>query len=531
MRVLFQGGRIVDGTGDPAFEGDVWTEDDRILRVLTQEEAEAVAPPAFDRVVDCSGLAVAPGFIDAHSHNDFYADHPDSGRFYVPFLEQGITTQVTGNCGFSPFGADPASPHKELIGGGLFTARQPGSFADFCDRAGELWVNMVPLVGQGTARISVSGFSAKPLDAAGLETELGLAREALEGGAFGGSLGLMYEPGMYAPMSELRAFAETVAKFDGILTVHPRANSQTSNGYSLLRRGHLYLGFEEVAWLMRETGVRAEYSHLIFVGRRSWKSLEPMLERFYDCQRQGLDLGYDLYSYPYGASVITVLLAPDYLKKSPEQRRAFFTALKTKVLMKLTPKVLGIGYGDILVAYVDEAGQKFEGLTLPQIAEKTGKKEAEVYLELVERSQGRGRIFLGKYYNDEMIARLMEDELSVFMTDAWVEERGVQNASAYQAFPRFLEIGRERGMPLETLIHKMTGKTAARFRIPGRGTLKAGNFADLTVFDPGAVGTLPEPDARPEGIRLVMVNGRVAVENGQSTGLRAGRLLRKGHST
>lgn len=528
MKILFRGGKIVDGTGSPAFAGDVWVEDDKIKNVLCREEADALSVvPEFDRVVDCEGWVVTPGWIDAHSHNDFFVDVPDNGRYFCPFLEQGITTQIVGNCGFSPFGADPRSPHRDKVGAGLFSARHPGSFADFCDRARELWVNLAPLVGQGTTRISVSGLSAEPLDAAGVETELGLVREAMEGGAFGGSLGLMYEPGMYAPMSELRAFAGEVAKGDGILTVHPRANSQTSNGYSLLRRGHLYLGLGEVVSLMKETGVRAEYSHLIFVGKRSWKSLEPMLERFYACQKEGLDLGYDLYSYPYGASVINVLLAPDYLKKTPEQRKAFFTALKTRVLMKLTPVVLGIGYEDIRVAYIDEQGGDLEGLTLPEIARKTGKKEAETYLELVERSQGKGRIFLGKYYNDDMIARLMQDELSVFMTDAWVEERGLQNASAYQAFPHFLEIGRERGMALEDLIHKMTGKTAARFRIPQRGLLRPGYYADLTILDPDSVGSLPEPNARPNGIRMVVVNGRIAVENGNCTGLRAGQLLRK----
>ena len=147
MKTLFKNGTILDGSGAKPVVGDVLIGDDRILAVGGVIEAEA------DRIVDLSGLQICPGLIDAHSHNDFFYDREDAEKFYRPFIEQGITTQITGNCSFSPFGVDPATPYKDKIGGGLFQAVAPGSFASFKERAkGRLFVNLVPLIGQGSVR-------------------------------------------------------------------------------------------------------------------------------------------------------------------------------------------------------------------------------------------------------------------------------------------------------------------------------------------------------------------------------------------
>ena len=148
MKILFKGGNVIDGTGAPVFKGDVLVDGERIAAVGADISAQA------DEVVDCMGLTVAPGFIDAHSHNDFFYDYEDAEKYYAPFLRQGITTQVTGNCGFSPFGVAAGSKFKDKVGGGLFHAVKPGSFREFAERAaGRLFVNMIPLVGHGTTRI------------------------------------------------------------------------------------------------------------------------------------------------------------------------------------------------------------------------------------------------------------------------------------------------------------------------------------------------------------------------------------------
>ena len=151
-----------------------------------------------------------------------------------------------------------------------------------------------------------------------------------------------------------------------------------------------------------------------------------------------------------------------------------------------------------------------------------------MYLKLVELSNRSGSIYLGKYYNDEIVRRLMEDELSVFMTDAWVEEKGLQNIAAFQTFPQFFLLARRYGIPTEKIVRKMTGQTADRYRIPQRGYLKPGFKADVTVLDTASMRVdESKPDTRPSGIVHVFVNGHAVLEDGRYLGGRAGKVVLK----
>lgn len=523
MKILLKGGTVLDGTGKRPFIADVLIEDDKISSV-----APDIAENA-DRVIDCAGLTVAPGFIDAHSHNDFFYDYPEAEKYYAPFLKQGITTQVTGNCGFSPFGVDECSKFKDKVGGGLFHAKNPGSFKEFKARAeGRLFVNVVPLIGHGTARISVSGYNSEPLTKEQIDEELKLVDEAMENGAFGGSLGLMYEPGIYSKTEELYAFAERIAKYDGILTVHPRACSKVAMGYPLFSKPHIEIALDEVVDIMEKTKVRTEYSHLIFAGKTSWASCAPMLKKFHGLNAAGCKIAYDNYSFTYGASVITVVLPPWYMALPEEKRKSPVNLLKLKIITYVTKKLLGIDFCDFTVAYISDDCKQYEGKTVSECAREEGLSDFDMYIKLVDLSNGQGRLYLDKYYNDEIILRLMRDDLSVFMTDAWVEEAGTQNGAAYQGFAYFLQRAKDADIPLEKVINKMTGATADRFRIERRGKLINGNFADITVFDRGAVKVKPDvPDFTPEGFKYVFVNGVSVLENGEYKSVTAGKVLLK----
>ncbi|MEE3475746.1 MAG: hypothetical protein VZQ79_10420, partial [Ruminococcus sp.] len=189
MKTLFKNGTIVDGTGGAPHKGDVLIEDDRILAVGGRIGAAAggTIDEAADVTVDLNGKMICPGLIDAHSHNDFFYDREDAEKFYKPFIEQGITTQITGNCSFSPFGVEPDTPYRDKIGGGLFDAKAPCSFAEFKKRAkGNLFVNIAPLIGQGSVRAGMTGYDPTPYTEEQIEKELEYVREAMEGGAFGG---------------------------------------------------------------------------------------------------------------------------------------------------------------------------------------------------------------------------------------------------------------------------------------------------------------------------------------------------------
>ena len=524
MRTLLKNGTIYDGSGNKPFVGDLLLEDDRILAVGGAIDEKA------DRVLDVTGCHVCPGLIDAHSHNDFFYDRDDAEKFYRPFIEQGITTQITGNCSFSPFGVDPDTPYRDKIGGGLFDTLHPCSFAEFKERAaGRLFVNLVPLIGQGSVRAGMTGYDPTPYTPEQIEKELVHVREAMEGGAFGGSLGFMYEPDRYAKMDEIVAFAGEIAKYDGIVTIHPRACSIVSADYPLLtKKSHLELGLDEAVEIMEKSGCKLEYSHLIFTGQRSWKLLDKMLKVFHTKAAEGRPIAFDNYAFHYGASVITVVFPEWYAQLSPEEAKKPLNRFKLELTILMYRKVLGIDWEDMVVAYISDEHPEYEGKTVPQCAAEEGLSELDMYLKLVDLSGRAGSIYLGKYYNDEIVRRLMADGLSVFMTDAWVEEKGLQNIAAFQTFPQFFLLAKRWGIPTETVVRKMSGASADRYGIPERGYLRPGYLADVTVIDPKKLSVdETKPDKKPGGIEQVFINGCQVLKDGVYVGSPAGRVVLK----
>lgn len=527
MKTLFKNGTLIDGSGNPPFQGDLLIEDDRIVQVGGEIEESVIG--ADGKVVDCTGLQVCPGLIDAHSHNDFFYDREDADLYYRPFIEQGITTQVTGNCSFSPFGAIPGSEYNSLIGGGLFHALHPGTYAEFKERAkGRLYVNMAPLIGHGTCRTTISGFKSDPLSDEQIDQIKALVDEAMEGGAFGGSFGFMYEPGIFSERKEIDAFAKEVAKYGGIITVHPRACSKIGPGYPLItKKPHIELALDEVVDIMEKSGCRMEYSHLIFTGEKSWPSLEPMLKQFHDLHdKQNKPIAFDNYSFEYGASVITVALPPWYLDMTTEDRKKPLNRFKIKTYLNLEKRLLGIDWSDFIIAYISDDHREYEGRIIADVAEERKMDPRDLYLELVELSKGEGRIYLGKYYNEDIIHRLMEDDLSIFMTDAWVEESGTQNISAFQCFPQFFVLAKKYGIPPERIVRKMTGATVDRFLIKDRGYLREGYKADLTILDLDHMKVnVKQQNFKPEGIIHVYVNGQPELIDTQFVNNCAGEVL------
>lgn len=519
MRILLKNGNIFDGTGAPPFVGDVLIEDNKIIEIGTDLADSA------DQILDCKGLCVAPGFIDAHSHNDFYIEKDSADKYFSPFIKQGITTQISGNCGFSPFGVSEDSKHKDKIGGALFSAKKPGSFKEFVsDIQGKLYLNIAPLIGHGSVRTGISGNDSFPLSHEQIEQMKKQVAEAMDGGALGGSLGLMYEPGIYSKHDELVAFSKEVAKYDGILTVHPRACSKIALGYRpIFSKPHIELALDEVISIAEQAGARLHYSHLIHVGKATWKCCDRLLEKLH---KHGIT--YDIYAFCHGASVITVILPSWYMGLSPEKRKSKFVLFKLKLIINITRKLLGMDFDDFLIADMGSGYEGYHGKNIAELAAEAGLSKTDMYIKLVEMSDGKARVLVGNYNNDSIIQKLMEDDLSMFMTDAWIEERGIQNSACFQCFPLFLIKARDAKLSLEGIIHKMTGKAAERFGLSLRGTLKAGNFADVTVFDYEKMSVnLENFEETAEGIKFVLINGSVVLKNGNYTPLTCGQLVLK----
>ena len=308
-KTLIKNAKIYDGSGAPAFLGEVLLEGDRIAQVAASIPEES----AFT-VVDLKGLSLAPGFIDAHSHNDWFALRKEPEKFFAPFIRQGITTFVSGNCGLSATGFSDDTPHKEKLGGGLFFFKDcvapKGQVKDFLHAVdGNMPCNLAVLAGHCTARASASGSVNRKLTEEEEQRMLELLEQALQQGAAGISLGLMYDPGLYADTEELKKIARLCEQYDRPLTVHPRANSAVSMSYpELLGRSHLLRAVDELAEVVNGTKTKLHYSHAIFVGRRSFQNKDEFLQIVDQLREQGIDMMFDIYNETLGVSVITVIL-------------------------------------------------------------------------------------------------------------------------------------------------------------------------------------------------------------------------------
>lgn len=512
-KTLIKNAKIYDGSGAPAFLGDVLIEGERILRV-----AESIAAETDFEVVDIKGLSLAPGFIDAHSHNDWFALRKDHKKYFEPFIKQGITTFVCGNCGLAATGFSDGTAHRDKIGGGLFfykDAEAKGSVKDFLDAAdGNMPCNLAVLAGHCTARASVSGSANRKLTEDEEKEMLAILEDTLKQGAVGISLGLMYDPGLYADTDELKKIARLCEKYDRPLTVHPRASSAVSMSYpELLGRSHLLRALDELADVVSGTKTKLHYSHAIFVGRRSFKDKDEFLAIVDKLRNQGVDMMFDIYNETLGVSVITVILPAWYQAMTPEERKKPLVRAKLSILVFASSLLLGFGFKDIEIAYIGEGYEKYEGKTVHQIAKEEGMSDLEAYLMLCEKSNFRGRVNMGPYTTPEIISDFEKNSNCLYMTDAWVEDCGVQNPAIYDCFPKFLQdalLG--RGDSMEKTIERMTGATAQRFNIRERGYIRPGCYADLTVFSEEELKTAIPDQKKSFGIRKVWINGKAVLD-------------------
>ncbi|MDR3577664.1 MAG: amidohydrolase family protein [Anaerolineaceae bacterium] len=517
MNTLLRNCKIYDGTGGAAMTGDVAIQDDRILAVGAGLPEDICGKA--EAVYDLQGLSVSSGFIDAHSHNDWFAIKKDPIPYFEPFIRQGITTFVTGNCGLSTTGFEDDSPCKDELGGGLFfyknTTGQYGTIdALFKAIDHNNPCNIAALIGHCSARASIMGMNDRPLTPAEEERMLTILEKGLEQGACGISLGLMYSPGLYAATAELKKVAELCVRYDKPMTVHPRASSKVSMAYKeLFGRSHLLRALDELVEIARGTNLKLEYSHAIFVGRKSFADKDEFLRILQDLRRQGVQAGFDIYHEMMGVSVITVILPAWYQGMSMAERKKPLNRVKLAALVAASSKLLGFGFNDIEVAYLGEENKQYEGKTVHQIAKALGKSDLDAYLHLCDLSNFKGRINLSPYSTPEIISELSRDDACLYITDAWVEDYGVQNPAIYDCFPKFLMyalLGSGDTMP--GTVRKMTGGTADRFSLPERGYLKPGYFADITVFNEDKLLGGVSDQGRAFGIEKVFINGRLVLD-------------------
>jgi N-acyl-D-amino-acid deacylase len=380
--------------------------------------------------------------------------------------------------------------------------------------------NFVHLVGHGAARTSLSGFEARPLSQAEYTQMLDLLDLALSEGAAGVSLGLQYKPGVFAKLEELDDVARLVKRHDKLLTVHAKAYSSFSGTYPMIPfgRAHNLKAIDDMLGLARRTGVRLQFSHLIFVGSQTWKTVDEAIGLFDRAIADGVDVCFDMYPFTYGATLLNTLLPEWFMARMPGALHNPLARARLWVEAEVGFRIVGFGYPQMQITNAScPEYHPYDGLFLPDIAERIGKSNFDTMLDILVKSGAEARVLFHNYYNDEIVDRLMQHPATIFASDAWPEPAGQQNPAAYGTFPRFLRKARERGnISLEDVVHKMTGAAATRFRLEQRGLLKEGCAADVVVFDWDEVqeGGNETGDAPPSGIEHVFVNGTQILEAG-----------------
>jgi N-acyl-D-aspartate/D-glutamate deacylase len=542
--LVIRGGAVFDGSGAPAMQAAIGIAGGRIVAIAADGAGDQLQGAA---VLDATGLAVAPGFIDLHSHSDWILPQGDHAEILAPLLEQGVTTIVTGNCGFSPAPVEPSSAALLEQGSELVRDR-PLAFEwrthrEFLERlaSAPLALNVAHLAGHGSIRLAVMGDRFEAARPADVDAMAAWVREAMDAGCIGLSTGLGYAPGMFATPAELTALARVVGEYGALFTSHVRAYSWISPFFSLnplAWRAHNLRAIDEILGVARNAGSRLQISHLIFVGRATWRTQREAVTAIERACDAGLDVAFDTFPYTAGNTTIRVVYPPWAQHDLPGNLDSAFVRARLRAELRVLRRLIGIDVSDIqLLHAVEPTLAHLEGRRFDEIGALLGRDPLDAYFHVTQASGARARVMLFQYsgsVDDEHALRdTLAHPLNAVETDTILTSRGHHNPASFGTFPRFLgHYGRDLGLvSLATAIHKMTGLPAARARLTDRGTLHEGHAADLVVFNPATIAgpaDFDEPAARPRGLRDVLINGVPVVAAGRFTGARSGALLRRG---
>jgi N-acyl-D-amino-acid deacylase len=528
--LILRGGTIVDGSGGPAFRGDVLVRDGRIAAVGRDANAQlSVGKDA--QVVDVGGLHVAPGFIDTHSHSDLRVlAEPD-----LPMkVQQGITLDVLGQDGISVAPVrdeDVEQVRKQLAGllGDPDVPRDWRSVADYLallDRGAA--INLAYLVPHGAVRAGAMGLSARRPDEPELARMVALVRQAMDEGALGLSTGLIYPPCCYGDTDELVALCSAVAQKGGVFVVHMRSESD-----------HILGALDEMIEVGQRSGVHVHLSHFKIAGRDNWPRVGAMLEKVRAAQASGVRITADQYPYVAGSTMFGAILPPWAHDGGTAETLARLASADGRARLRVDMERPGpndwdsfwqwTGPDGIVISDVP-SGQRPEvvGKTVAEAAAAAGVDALAFALDLLS-SERMGVSMISFSQSEEVVERVMREPYVNACTDGLLGGR--PHPRAYGTYPRLLgRYVRERGvLSLEECVRKLTAQAADAMHLTDRGRVAVGLVGDLVAFDAATVAdkaTFADPRQAPEGIVHVVVAGIPVITGGKPTGARPGRALR-----
>lgn len=516
--VLIKNGLVVDGSGKEGERRDVAIKGDRIILPEPGTEIEA------KEVVDAQGLVVAPGFIDIHSHTTLNSLVKSQGGSK---LSQGITTEITGNCGAFPAPFTRDSEEMELSVRDIDWSL-PG-YRNYLEQFANTPIshNLGYLIGHGSIRAAVMGYADRKPTAAELEKMKELVAEGMKHGAMGMSTGLGYSPGIFAQLDELVELYKVVAQYGGIHATHMR-----EEGDEVLE------SIDESIEISRRSGAPLQVSHLKAVGKPNWGKVVIALEKLEAARKEGMDVNYDFYPYTASSTGLSSQL-PNWVHEggwTKAEERITHPVSRAKIIAEVIEKLeASVGWHSFLLTAFSEKNRSLEGKTLAEIGQMRSQHPAETMLDLL--LEEHGYIGMIKFsLADEDVSTVAAGELSMIGTDGYAlplndPKNRKPHPRSYGTFPRVLRMfWREQKLfSLETVIQKMTAAPARKLKLKERGLIKDGYYADLVIFDPDTVSdtaTYDNPHQLAVGIHSVYVNGKKAYEPGTFLDPKSGVMVR-----
>ncbi|NBR83891.1 MAG: D-aminoacylase [Verrucomicrobia bacterium] len=495
--LLLRGGRVADGTGNPAVFADVAVKGGRIAAV-------GRVTGTAKRTLDVKGLVVAPGFVDTHTHAEGIEDQPLAENF----LRMGVTTLVLGNCGGSRLNL--AEYFKEL-------------------EATNISPNVCSLIGHNTVRRQAMGGSVlRPPTDAELAKMKGYVEQAMKDGAVGLATGLIYLPGTFAKTEEIMELAKVAGAHGGIYASHMRSEGEG-----------IYKALDELFRIAREGGTRGHISHIKLTGKNVWGQTAKVIAAIEGARASGLDITQDQYVYPASSTGLSQLI-PDAAREGGADKfreRVNDPTQKADIVKHMKETLRKQGRDDFAYAVIANytKDKSLNGLNIVEAAKKKrGNDSLDEQVELlleIEKSGGASAVFHGM--SEEDLREFAKHPNTMFASDSGVRKfgEGVPHPRGYGNNARVLgEYVRElKLLRIEDAIRRMTSLPATTFQLKDRGVLREGAWADLVVFDPAKVmdtATFKDPHQYAIGFKLVAVNGVVVVEDDRHLGTRPGKVLR-----
>jgi N-acyl-D-amino-acid deacylase len=532
---LIKGAKVVDGSGNPWFYGDVAISGDRILDV---RPAGRIAESGAAQIVDASGMVVCPGFIDIQSHA--IVPLMVDGRC-LSKITQGVTTEIMGEAwtpapvGGRNDGGLPDRGYSEHLAPWREQAVSWSRFSDWLEAMESSGVspNVGSFLGAGTLRRYAMGMDMGQPNAEQLQTMRRVMADAMEDGAFGVSYALIYPPDSFADTAEITEVCKVVGSYGGVYITHVRSEAD-----------QLIEGIQEAIDIGAAADVAVEIYHLKAAGKRNWGKIPQVIEQINQARASGLDVTADMYPYPYSGTGLSSVMPPWV-----HEGGTFFEKLRDPETLKQVKDATLKPSGDwepmadlctpegvIPVGLYKEENIQFRGMPLSQIAEAKGVDWFDAAVELLLTEEQRvGTIYIT--IDEANIPLQLQQSWNKVSTDAggldpeWAAPQGPVHPRAYGTYPRVLGryVRDEKALELEDAVRKMSGAVADRLDLRDRGMLRSGMFADVVVFNPETVidnSTIDDSHRLSTGIEQVWVNGQQVVSNGVHTGAKPGRFVK-----